>query len=95
MMISYLLIRFSGQPISNYNIPDLFYLVGLTFVSAWLQIQDFINSVAKENVVAALHTFLKAEAPQELQHSGKRNIRVSVASQNLLEKFVRSRHDLG
>jgi uncharacterized protein (DUF4415 family) len=45
-MISYLGIGFSRQAIVNYNIPDLFHLVGFALPGVRLQVEDFGDSVA-------------------------------------------------
>jgi hypothetical protein len=75
------------------NIPNLFHLIGLALVAAWLQIQDFRDPLAEENMVAPLDPSLKPQTLQGLQHSGKRNVRVGVASQDLFKKFMRARHE--
>ena len=86
MMISYLGIGFSRQAVVNYNIPDLF------LPRVRLQVKDFGDSVARKYVVAAFDALLKPQALQKLHHAGKRDICISAASQNLVEKFVRTRH---
>jgi hypothetical protein len=57
-----------------------------------LQVEDFGDSIAEKYVVGRFDTFLKTKSLQKLHHPGKRDICVSAASQNLVEKFVRSRH---
>src|SRR6266403_1984360 len=91
-MISYLGIGFSCQAIIDYNIPDLFHLIGFAFAGMRLQVENLGNAISKEYMVAAFDTLLKPKALQKLHHTGKRDICVSIASQNLVEKFVRARH---
>jgi hypothetical protein len=93
-MISYLGIRFSRQPVVDYNIPDLFHLVRFALSGKWLQVKDFGDAIAGKYVVAAFDALLKTKPLQKLHHAGKRDVCVGAASQNLVEKFVRSRHGL-
>jgi len=92
MMISYLDIDLSRQAISNYNIPDLFHLIGFALSGTGLQVDDFGDSVAEKDVVVAFNAFLKSRPLEKLQHAGKRDICVSVAPQNLVEKFICACH---
>jgi hypothetical protein len=80
MMISYLGIGFSRQAVVNYNIPDLFHLVRFALPGMRLQVEDFGDTIAKKNMVAALDALLKTEALQKLHHAGKGDICVSAAS---------------
>jgi hypothetical protein len=65
----------------------LFYLIVLRTRAARLQIQDFLDAVAKEKVVAAAHAHLKAE-PLELQaQTVERNIRIGIAEKNFFQQF--------
>lgn len=66
-MISYLGIGFSCQPIINYNIPDLFDLVGLAFTAKGLKVENFGDAAAEEDVMAAFNALLKSEKLQKLQ----------------------------
>jgi hypothetical protein len=79
-MISYLGIGFSRQAIVDYNIPDLFHLVGFALPGVGLQVEDFGDSIAEKDMVAAFDALLKPEAPQKLRHAGKRDICVSATS---------------
>ena len=80
MMISYLGIGFSRQAIINYNISDLFHLVRFALPGVRLQVEDFGDSIAEKDMVAAFDALLKPQALQKLHHAGKRNICVSAAS---------------
>jgi hypothetical protein len=51
-MISYLGIGFSRQTIVDYNIPNLFNLIGFAFAGMRLQVENFGNAVAKKYMVA-------------------------------------------
>jgi hypothetical protein len=51
-MISYLDIDFSGEPIGNYNIADLFDLVRFALITVGLQIEDLHDTFTTEDVVA-------------------------------------------
>jgi len=57
-----------------------------------LQVENLSNAIAKEYMVAALDALPKPKTLQKLHHAGKRDICVSVASKNLVEKFVCARH---
>src|SRR5260370_14105268 len=92
MMISYLGLGFSRQAIINYNIPDLFHLIGFALARMRLQVENLGNAIAKEYMVAPLDALPKPKPLQKLRHTGKRDICVSVAPQDLVEKFVRARH---
>ena len=93
MMISYLVIGFSGQAIVDYNIPDLFDLLGLAFTANSLKIEHFDDSAAEEDVVAAFDALFKSEKFEKPQHSGKGNVGVGISSENSVEQLVRARHD--
>jgi hypothetical protein len=79
-MISYLVIGFSRQPVVNYNIPDLFHLVGFALPGIRLQVEDFGDSIAKKYVVTTFDALLKPKPLQKLHYAGKGDIRVSAAS---------------
>jgi hypothetical protein len=76
-MISYLGIGFSRQAVINYNIPDLFRLVRFALPGMRLQVEDFGDSIAEKDVVAAFDAFLKAHSLKKLHHAGKGDICVS------------------
>jgi hypothetical protein len=73
-MISYLGIGFSRQAVVNYNIPNLFHLVGFALPGKWLQVKDFGDSIAGKYVMAALDALLKPKPLQKLHHAGKGDI---------------------
>jgi hypothetical protein len=75
-MISYLDIYFSGEPIVNYNIPDLFHLIGFAFIPLGLQVEDFSHTITTENVVASSDPLLKSQAFQQLNNPGKWDVRI-------------------
>jgi hypothetical protein len=79
-MISYLGIGFSRQAVVNYNIPDLFHLIGFALPGMGLQVEDFGDSIAEKYVVAAFDALLKSKSLQKLHHAGKRDIGISAAS---------------
>jgi hypothetical protein len=79
-MISYLDIGFSRQAVTNYNIPDLFYLVGFALPGMRLQVEDFGDAIAAKYVVAPFDALLKPKPLQKLDHAGKRDIGVRAAS---------------
>jgi hypothetical protein len=93
-MISYLDIGFSRQPVIDYNISDLLYLIGFALVARRLQVENFDDSLAEKNVMASFNAFLKTQQLQELSHAGKRDIRIRVASEDLVEEFVCTSHSL-
>jgi hypothetical protein len=79
-MISYLGIGFSRQAVVNYNIPDLFHLVGFALPGMRLQVEDFGDSFAGKDMVVTFDAFLKPKPFEKLHHTGKGNICVSAAS---------------
>ena len=91
MMISYIVIGFSGQTIVDYNTPNLLDLVRLALASHRLQIEDFRDSIAGKNVATTFDTFLKPKKLQKLHHPGKWDIRVRVSPQNPFEQFISAR----
>jgi hypothetical protein len=91
-MISYLGIGFYRQAVGNYNIPDLFHLVRFALSGMRLQVEDFGDAIAEEYMVAALDALLEPKPLQKLHHAEKGDICVCAAPQNLVEKFIRSRH---
>src|SRR5260370_5099348 len=92
MMISYLAVIGSCQLVRQYNMPYLFHLIGLALRTFWLKIQDFSNTLFRENMMAATESFFKAQPQEKLPHRAKRNIRIRVAAQDLFERFVGTRH---
>ena len=80
MMISYLGIGFSRQTVIDYNIPDLFDLIGFALTGKRLQVEDFGDSFAGKDMVATFDSFLKPKLLEKLHHTGKRDICVSAAS---------------
>jgi hypothetical protein len=79
-MISYLVIGFSRQAVVNYNIPDLFHLVRFALPGMGLQVEDFVDAMAEEYVVASFDALLKPKPLQKLHQPGKGDIGVSAAS---------------
>jgi len=76
----------------DYNIADLFDLVGFSFVASGLQVQYFRHAIADEDVMASFNAFLKTQAFPECDHSSKRDVRIRTTSKNLVEKFLVAGH---
>src|SRR5260221_5198881 len=91
-MISYLDIRPSRQSIVDYNIPNLLHLIGFALPGTLLEVQDLGHSIAKKNVMASFHSFLKAKALQQLHQARKWDVCVAIPSQNSIQQFVDTRH---
>jgi hypothetical protein len=51
-----------GEPIANYNIPDLFDLVWLALIADRLQVEDFLDALAGKNMVASFDALLESQA---------------------------------
>ncbi|MGB2591852.1 MAG: hypothetical protein WAJ96_14460 [Candidatus Acidiferrum sp.] len=83
---------FSGQTIIDYNIPDLFDLIGLAFIAKRLKVENLNYSAAEEDVVTTFDAFLKSKELQKLDHSGERNVGVGIRAEDSLKQFVSTRH---
>ena len=70
---------------------NLFDLIRLAPVSPGLQIQYFPDPFGREDVMAPTDGLLKTDPPKELSHAREGNIRIGVATQNLLESLPRAR----
>src|SRR5712691_2111729 len=91
-MISYLVIIGTCQLVGQYNMPDLFHLIGLALRAFCLKIQDFRDTLFCEDVMAPADSFFEAEGLEKLPHRAKRYIRIRVAAQDLFKRFFGSRH---
>ena len=78
----------------NYNISDLFDLVWFAFAGTGLQIQNLRDFCAPKYMVAALDAFLKSQTSEQLSHSRKRNVCISISAENLSKQFLHARHNL-
>jgi hypothetical protein len=93
-MISYLgIINLSSELVGQYNTPNLLHLVGLTFVAAGFQVQNFYHSRAHEDVGGRPERVPRIETRKQPNHAHEWNIGVGISSENLLEKLFGSRHD--
>jgi hypothetical protein len=68
-MISYLVIGFSRQTIADYNIPDLFDLVGLALASNWLKIENLGNTAPGKDVMAAFNALVEPKKLEKLHQA--------------------------
>jgi hypothetical protein len=91
-MTSYLGIEFPRQLIRKYNMADLLHLVWLALGTARLQIQDFSYSGPGKDVMAAADALLKTKQFEKLAHAQERHVCVGIASQDLSQEFICSRH---
>jgi hypothetical protein len=57
-----------------------------------VQVEDFGDSIAGKYAMVIFNALLKSKALKKLHRAGKGDICVGLASQNLVEKFVPSRH---
>lgn len=67
MMISYfhlLLIGSSGQPVLHDHPSYLFHLVRLRLATLWLEIQDLLDAVLREDMMIPADALTKAQTPQ-------------------------------
>lgn len=77
--------NFSGQTIIDYNIPDLFDLVGFAFTANWLKVENLDDSATQEDVVTTFDAFLKSKKLQKLDHSGERNVGIGIRAEDSLK----------
>jgi hypothetical protein len=67
-MISYLVIGFSDQAIIDYNIPNLFDLVGLAFIATGLKVENLGDATAEEDTVTTFDALFESEKLEQLHH---------------------------
>ena len=60
-----------------------------------LQIQDFGDAVARENVMAAFDSLLEADFREQSAHPSKGNVAVGRSAENLIDEFVGPSHGRG
>lgn len=71
---------------------DLLHLVWLALGTARLQIQDFSYSGPGKDVMAAADALVKTKQFEKLAHARERHFCVGIASQELSQEFICSRH---
>ena len=72
--------------------PNLLDLVGLAFIAAWLQVQNFSHFRAHEDVVVAPDAFRESQAQKQVDHAREGNIGIGIPSEDLFEKLFGPRH---
>lgn len=72
------------------NLSDL---VGLAFIAARLQIQNFFHPLADEDVVVTADAFCESETRKQVDHAREGNVGIGISSEDLFEKFFGTRHD--
>src|SRR5450631_2595569 len=91
-MISYLFIARTPEPILRNDHSYLPHLIWFGVPSVALKIQQFLNAVLREDVMAATNTFREAEREKQLADVIKLDIGVSTREQNLASQLVCARH---
>jgi hypothetical protein len=85
----------SNQPVSNDDLPNLFYLVGLALRTPGLQVQYLFNPIPDEDMVASSNPFIETQGAKQSAQTRKRDIRIGVTPQDRLKDSLLSRHTGG
>jgi len=82
----------SCQVVPHGHSADLLHLVRLGMPASRLKVQDLLNAVLREDVVAPVHAFTKPEAPQQRSQTAEGNRRIRSSPENPREYIARLRH---
>ncbi len=74
--------------------PDLLHLIGFALRTFGLNIEDLRDSLSRENVMTAPNALFKTQSLEKLTHASKRNVRVGIAAQDLVENLLYASHGL-
>ena len=84
----------SCQTVLQDQATNLLHLVRLGITTSRLQIQDLLDSVPREDVVAASHAFREPKAPQQRAKLAERNRRVGSSPENACKEIISLRHNV-
>jgi hypothetical protein len=83
----------SGKAIRSYDAAYLFDLIRLGLPTAWLQVENFGDSFASENVVIATNSFCKSQVPEQASQVVESDVGVRIASENAIQSLGDFAHD--
>ncbi len=79
MMSSYLVIGLAAQFILQNQLANLADLIRLGQPAPRLHVDDFLNAVLREDVMAALHSLAKSESSQQVTEIVEGDVRIRFA----------------